>query len=313
MSMKNDIIKEINKKENMLKKYISYHQYNMKEGEMWYAYFKESVPLQVSALSKEALITYIDKKEKEGFLKNLIKKSVYDWIEYARLSAQDYYSNVLIEFYKDKDLINFVKDKSDIVFNIAFNNSEKELIEILLNNEKIENKKFQIPEIKEYKKDRDYNDMLLIIAESIENNKGLWEQNNKIRKNFIVDLLLMQILNLDGAIKEEDASSEDYYKKSLNKLIKNLKIRVVKNDYNILESSAGLYFFDAIKYLYEQESLEKKELFIKSIENISIKKHDKVIYDFKNNLMHNYEIEKTHHELQKELIKNKPIVKRIKI
>ena len=32
MSMKNDIIKEINKKENMLKKYISYHQYNIKEG-----------------------------------------------------------------------------------------------------------------------------------------------------------------------------------------------------------------------------------------------------------------------------------------
>lgn len=313
MSMKNDIIKEINKKENMLKKYISYHQYNMKEGEMWYAYFKESVPLQVSALSKEALITYMDKKEKEGFLNNLIQKSVYDWIEYARLSAQDYHSNVLIEFYKDKDLINFVKDKNDIVFNIAFNNSEKELIEILLNNEKIENKKFQIPEIKEYNKDRDYNDMLLIIAESIENNKGLWEQNNKRRKNFIVDLLLVQILNLDGAIKEEDESSEDYYKKSLNKLIKNLKIRVAKNDYNILESSAGLYFFDAIKYLYEQESLEKKELFIKSIENISIKKHDKVIYDFKNNLMHNYEIEKTHHELQKELIKNKPIVKRIKI
>lgn len=313
MSMKNDIIKEINKKENMLKKYISYHQYNMKEGEMWYAYFKESVPLQVSALSKEALITYMDKKEKEGFLNNLIQKSVYDWIEYARLSAQDYHSNVLIEFYKDKDLINFVKDKSDIVFNIAFNNSEKELIEILLNNEKIENKKIQIPEIKEYKKDIDYNDMLLIIAESIENNKGLWEQNNKRKKNFIVDLLLVQILNLDGAIKEENESSEDYYKKSLNKLIKNLKIRVTKNDYNILESSAGLYFFDAIKYLYEQESLEKKELFIKSIENISIKKHDKLIYDFKNNLMHNYEIEKTHHELQKELIKNKPIVKRIKI
>ena len=74
-------------------------------GEMWYAYFKESVPLQVSALSKEALITYMDKKEKEGFLNNLIQKSVYDWIEYARLSAQDYHSNVLIEFYKDKDLI----------------------------------------------------------------------------------------------------------------------------------------------------------------------------------------------------------------
>ena len=36
----------------------------MKEGEMWYAYFKENVPLQVSALSKDALITYIDKKEK---------------------------------------------------------------------------------------------------------------------------------------------------------------------------------------------------------------------------------------------------------
>ena len=31
---------------------------------MWYAYFKENVPLQVSALSKDALIRYIDEKEK---------------------------------------------------------------------------------------------------------------------------------------------------------------------------------------------------------------------------------------------------------
>ena len=67
--MKNDIIKEINKKENMLKKYISYHQYNMKEGEMWYAYFKESVPLQVSALSKEALIRELWKLNEMEYFK----------------------------------------------------------------------------------------------------------------------------------------------------------------------------------------------------------------------------------------------------